>query len=74
MAKMAKVVTNKSQNIVKNSPLFSIMEYSRRGVFTIFLTLFPRICSELSTLETIVHRELTHVEKLHLHLFATCIL
>ena len=66
MAKMAKVVTNKSQNIVKNSPFFSIMEYSRRGVFTIFLTPFTRILTKLRTLGTLVCRESSRVENLRL--------
>ena len=66
MAKMTKMVAYKSQNIVKNSPFFSILEYSRQDVFTIFLTPFTRILTKLRTLGTLVCRESSRVENLRL--------
>ena len=64
MAKMTKMVAYKSQNIVKNSPFFSILEYSRQDVFTTFLTPFTRILIKLRTLGTLVYRESSRVENL----------
>ena len=66
MAKMTKMVAYKSQNIVKNSPFFSILEYSRQDVFTTFLTPFTRILTKLRTLGTLVCRESSRVENLRL--------
>ena len=66
MAKMTKMVAYKSQNIVKNSPFFSVLEYSRQDVFTTFLTPFTRILTKLRTLGTLVCRESSRVENLRL--------
>ena len=66
MAKMTKMVAYKSQDIVKNSPFFSILEYSRQDVFTTFLTPFTRILTKLRTLGTLVCRESSRVENLRL--------
>ena len=60
------MVAYKSQNIVKNSPFFSILEYSRQDVFTTFLTPFTRILTKLRTLGTLVCRESSRVENLRL--------
>ena len=68
------MVAYKSQNIVKNSPFFSFLEYSRQDVFTTFLTPFTRIWTKLRTLETLVYRDSLHVGNLILHLFAACVL